>query len=165
MIRREPHDSPPPGPLRRWWLAATEAAVLWAWRQMKARGTVGHHSPRARRFGSFGPGTIVGFPSVTVNERHIHLGSDVVIASEATVTAGWGIGQRGLPDVVVRIGDRSLVGAGSSVIGHALIDIGDDVWMGRNADGDGLRCLPRRTLERRGPGSVNGCEPAGQRPW
>jgi acetyltransferase-like isoleucine patch superfamily enzyme len=116
----------------RWWLATTEAAALWTWRQMRARGTIGHRSPRARRFGSFGPGTIVGFPSVIVNERAIHLGRDVVIASDATVTAGWGIGMRGLPDVVVRIGDRSLVGAGSSVIGHALIDIGCDVWTGRN---------------------------------
>jgi acetyltransferase-like isoleucine patch superfamily enzyme len=65
-----------------------------------------------------------------VNERHIHLGHGTVIAPNVTMSAGWGPGHAGLPDVVVRVGDRCLVGRGSSIIGHRRIDIGDDVWTG-----------------------------------
>lgn len=131
MIRRPPHDAPPPGLLSRWRDLAAEEVIHRTWTWARAAGTIDHRSRRARRFGSFGVGSYVGFPSVVVNERHIHLGEDVVIAAGATVTAGWGIGHGGLPDVVVRIGDRSLVGEGSSVIGHRRIDIGADVWFGR----------------------------------
>ncbi len=39
-------------------------------------------------------------------------------------------GQRCLSDRVVGIGDRCLLGKGSSIVGHLSIEIGDDVWTG-----------------------------------
>jgi len=107
------------------------AVVRGAWDLAVGLGTIGPASPRARRFGSFGAGTVVCFPPGShVNEHHIHLGANTMIAPGVTLSAGWGPGHPGLPDEVVRIGDRCLIGRGSSVIGHRRIVIGDDVWTG-----------------------------------
>jgi acetyltransferase-like isoleucine patch superfamily enzyme len=40
--------------------------------------------------------------------------------------------QPNLDPEVIRIGDRSLIGRGSTVVGHTSIVIGDDVWTGHN---------------------------------
>jgi acetyltransferase-like isoleucine patch superfamily enzyme len=41
-------------------------------------------------------------------------------------------GQECLSDPVVRIGDRCLIGRGSGIVGHFLIEIGNDVWTGHH---------------------------------
>lgn len=134
MIRR--HESTALDPVERAARRAIrrlgEEAVHLAWARIQALGTIGDRSARARRFGSFGAGSCIGFPCVLVGEQAIHIGRDAMIAADTTVTAGWVVEGWTLPDVVVRIGDRSLIGGGSTVIGHRLIDIGDDVWTGRN---------------------------------
>jgi acetyltransferase-like isoleucine patch superfamily enzyme len=105
--------------IRRVWDAAADVASL------------GPKTPGSSKFGSFGDGTIICFPFGShVNARHIHLGESTMIAPGVVLSAGWGPGHPGLPDVVVRIGDRCLIGRGSSVIGHQLIEIGNDVWTG-----------------------------------
>ena len=40
--------------------------------------------------------------------------------------------QPDLPPRVVAIGDRCLIGTGSSIVGHLSIEIGDDVWTGHH---------------------------------
>jgi acetyltransferase-like isoleucine patch superfamily enzyme len=106
-------------------------AVRWAWERVLSVGAIGPRSRVARRFGAFGEGSVICFPSQTlVNEQAIHLGRDTVIAPHVALSAGWGPNQADLPERVVAIGDRCLIGRGSSVIGHLSIEIGDDVWTG-----------------------------------
>ena len=55
-----------------------------------------------------------------------------MIASDVTLSAGMVPGQEMLTDPVVIIGDRCLIGRGSSIVGHYRIDIGNDVFTGMN---------------------------------
>lgn len=110
---------------------AVGGVIRWVWDHAADVGSIGPGSPRSKRFGSFGAHTVICFPyAPQVNERHIHLGERTMIGPMVTLSAGWGPGHPGLPDEVVRIGDRCLIGRGSSIIGHESIVIGDDVWTG-----------------------------------
>lgn len=131
MLQREPLEATLANRVRHLARSTAGDAVAWAWRRAEDVGAIGPKCRRGRQFGSFGEGSIVCFPSEVVNPHHIHLGAHTVIAPYTALSAGWGPGHQGLPEVVVRIGDRSLIGRGGSVIGHELIDIGDDVWTGR----------------------------------
>lgn len=105
---------------RTWSLAAELAAI-------------GPDTPRGRRFGSFGRGSVICFPhNAIVNERYVHIGSDTVIGPGVTLSAGMVPGQRCLTERVVSIGDRCLLGKGSGIVGHLEIVIGDDVWTGHH---------------------------------
>jgi acetyltransferase-like isoleucine patch superfamily enzyme len=107
--------------------------VRWSWEQVVSVGAIGPRARVAKRFGTFGAGSIICFPSQTiVNEQCIHIGAGTTIAPDVALSAGWGPGHVGLPDRVVGIGDRCLIGRGSSVIGHLSIEIGDDVWTGHH---------------------------------
>ena len=94
---------------------------------------IGPDDRPARRFGSFGSGTCISWPTGYVfGERWIHLGEDTLVGSHVTLSAGMVPGQQMVTDPVVRIGDRCLIGRGSAVVGHLSIDIGDDVFTGMN---------------------------------
>ena len=94
---------------------------------------IGPRDRRARRFGSFGSGTCISWPTgYMFGERWIHLGEDTLIGSHVTLSAGMVPGQQMVTDPVVRIGDRCLIGRGSAIVGHLSIDIGDDVFTGMN---------------------------------
>jgi acetyltransferase-like isoleucine patch superfamily enzyme len=96
-------------------------------------GAIGPHDHAGRRFGHFGDGSIICFPTNTVfNERYIHIGSGTMIGPQVTLSAGMVPGQECLSDPVVRIGDRCLIGKGSGIVGHFSIEIGDDVWTGHH---------------------------------
>lgn len=131
MIHREPLRPTLANRVRNVTRNVVGESVRWAFDRVCEVSSIGPGSPRARRFGSFGFGSVICFPyGAHVNERHIHLGEGTMIAPGVVLSAGFGPGHQGLPDVVVRIGDRSLIGRNSSVIGHQLIDIGNDVWTG-----------------------------------
>ena len=94
---------------------------------------IGPDDRPARRFGSFGSGTCIRWPTGYVfGERWIHLGEDTLVGSHVTLSAGMVPGQQMVTDPVVRIGDRCLIGRGSAIVGHLSIDIGDDVFTGMN---------------------------------
>jgi acetyltransferase-like isoleucine patch superfamily enzyme len=94
---------------------------------------IGPRDRRARRFGGFGSGTCISWPTGYVfGERWIHLGEDTLIGSHVTLSAGMVPGQQMVSDPVVSIGDRCLIGRGSAIVGHLSIDIGDDVFTGMN---------------------------------
>lgn len=98
-----------------------------------AVGAIGWTSRRARAFGTFGEGSLVCFPLDTlVNPRAIHIGRGTMVGPHAVLSAGWMPDQPDLPDEVVRIGDRVLIGRGSTVVGHTSVVIGDDVWTGHH---------------------------------
>lgn len=131
MLDREPYADDLATRARHLARTAAGDAVRWLWEGVQVVGAIGPHTPRARRFGSFGERTVISFPfPAHVNEAHIHLGSHTVIAPDVTLTAGWMPGQLDLPPVVLRIGDRCLIGKGSSITAHLGIEIGDDVWTG-----------------------------------
>ena len=99
----------------------------------KGVGAIGWTSRRAKAFGSFGQSSLICFPLDTlVNPQAIHLGSGTMVAQHAVLSAGWMPDQPNLDPEVIRIGDRSLIGRGSTVVGHTSIVIGDDVWTGHN---------------------------------
>lgn len=107
--------------------------VRAGWRQACALGSIGPTDSVGRRFGRFGFGSIVCFPAATImNERRISLGSGTLICPHVALSVGLYPGQEQLPETVLRIGDRCVIGRGSSIIAHTGIDIGNDVWTGPN---------------------------------
>ncbi|MBX7068084.1 MAG: acyltransferase [Microthrixaceae bacterium] len=108
-------------------------AVRSSWELYKSLGAIGPNSAAGRRFGSLGEGSIVCFPYDTImNEGSIHIGARTMISGHVALSAGWGPGHQGISDRIVVIGDRCLIGRGSSIVGHLSVEIGDDVWTGHN---------------------------------
>lgn len=107
--------------------------VNWGWEQLARQGTIGPRSRRARRFHHFGTGSAVCFPVTAVyGEAYISLGERVIIGPYGTLSAGVMPGHVPDNDPVVTIGDRTLIGKGSGVVGHSSIRIGSDVWTGHH---------------------------------
>ena len=103
------------------------------WDFVVEAGAIGPQSPKGRRFGSFGAGSVICFPTNTIfNERFIRIGRDTMIGPQCTLSAGMIPGQACISDPVVSIGDRCLIGKGSGIVGHFSIEIGDDVWTGHH---------------------------------
>lgn len=112
---------------RRWASAAIDTA--WTW--VSELGAIGPDDERARRFGAFGEGSLIAFPRGSIyNERWIHVGSHTMIGPYVSLTAGMAPGQEMVTDPVVSIGDRTIIGRGSHIVGHFSIDIGDDIQTG-----------------------------------
>ena len=134
MLDRGPDG--PPTVRRRIVRSARRAAselVLRGWEGFVELGAIGPDTSRGRRFGAFGPRSVICFPpTAIVNERYIHIGARTVIGPHVTLSAGMVPGQQCVTDPVVRIGDRCLFGRGSGIVGHLSIEIGDDVWTGHN---------------------------------
>jgi acetyltransferase-like isoleucine patch superfamily enzyme len=106
-----------------------EGAYRWYARQA----AIGPHSRRARRFGAFGEGSGILFPTVALyGERYIRIGRDVVVGPYCTLSAGVMPGHVPDNDPVVTIGDGVLIGRGSGVVGHRSVAIGDGVFTGHN---------------------------------
>jgi len=131
-------DRPPPAAtlanrLRSDAITASSELVRWSWHHLRRYGAIGPRARIARRFGTFGDGSIICFPADTiVNPSAIHIGSGTTINAGVALSAGWMEDQPDLPDRIVGIGDRCLIGTGSSIVGLLSIEIGDDVWTGRN---------------------------------
>jgi len=131
-------DRPPPSAslanrMRSDAITLSSEVVRRSWTWLRAMGAIGPRSRIARRFGSFGDGSIICFPSDTiVNPAAIHIGSGTMVNAGAALSAGWLPDQPDLPDRIIGIGDRCLIGTGSSIVGLLSIEIGDDVWTGRN---------------------------------
>ena len=103
------------------------------WRWFTASAAIGPKSRRGKKFGKFGTGSIILFPTTTIfNENYIHIGKDTMIGEHVALSAGMMPGQKCLTNPVVKIGDRCLIGRGSGIVGHLSIDIGDDVWTGHH---------------------------------
>ena len=109
------------------------AGLRHGWATISRWAAIGPDSAAGRRFGSFGRGSIICFPTNTVfNERYIHLGAGTMIGPHVTLSAGMTPGQVCLSERVITIGDRCLIGKGSGVVGHFSIEIGHDVWTGHH---------------------------------
>lgn len=100
---------------------------------MRVAGAISPGTAAAERFGSFGEGSIMGFPySVLYGEGHMHVGEQTMINTWATISAGYSPDQEGVPDRCLVIGDRCVIGMRSGIVAHESIEIGDDVWFGQD---------------------------------
>lgn len=106
--------------------------LCWnAWERLSRVATLGPNRARARRFGAFGEGSAVCFPIAALfNEQYIRIGARTIIGPYCSLSAGIAPGHVPLRDPVVTIGDRTVIGKGSGIVGHVQVDIGDDVWTG-----------------------------------
>ncbi|GAC1374722.1 MAG: acyltransferase [Acidimicrobiales bacterium] len=105
----------------------------WAW--AADVGATGPDDERGRRFGALGTGSCIAFPPGAVfGERLISIGRNTMIGPHVSLAVGMH------PDeplqvpggVVLSVGDRCMIGRGTSIVGRCRIDIGDDVTTGPN---------------------------------
>jgi len=107
------------------------AAIETTWTWVSQLGAIGPDDRRGRRFGAFGEGSLIAFPPGAIfNERWIRIGSHTMIGPHVSLTAGMAPGQEMVTDPVVSIGDRTLIGQGSYIVGHFCVEIGDDIQTG-----------------------------------
>jgi len=112
---------------------ATGELVIRAWEAAVELGAIGPDTRRGRRFGAFGPDSVICFPPNAIfNERFIHVGNGTLFGPQITLSAGMVPGQQMVSDRVISVGDRCLIGKGSGIVGHLQITIGNDVWTGHH---------------------------------
>jgi acetyltransferase-like isoleucine patch superfamily enzyme len=118
-------------PFSPWARRLAASAIGTAWQRITELGAVGPDDARAKRFGAFGQGSLLCFPAGAIyNERYIRIGSHTIIGPYVSLTAGMAPGQEMVSDPVVSIGDRTMIGRGSHIVGHFSIEIGDDIQTG-----------------------------------
>ena len=104
-----------------------------AWRWYAKQASIGPKTSRAKRFGAFGAGSGILFPTVALyGERYMRIGANVIVGPYCTLSAGVMPGHVPDNDPVVTIGDDVLVGRGSGVVGHRSVEIGDGVFTGHH---------------------------------
>ncbi|MBK9178074.1 MAG: acyltransferase [Acidimicrobiales bacterium] len=92
---------------------------------------MGPRSRRARRFGAFGDGSAIVFPwDALFGERWMRIGAGTIVGPHSALSVGMAPGQQMVTDPVLVIGDRCVIGRGSSIVAHLEVVIGDDVWTG-----------------------------------
>jgi serine acetyltransferase len=105
--------------------------IQGAWKRMQNAGMLTAESAAGRRFASFGPGTLMAFPTGAVyGERWIEIGDKTMIAEFVTLCAGIAPGYDLGPDLILRVGNGCVIGRGSHIVAHHSIEIGDDVYTG-----------------------------------
>lgn len=109
------------------------SVVQTVWRQVERYGDVAPGTRIADRFGSFGRGSCLGFPHEGLfGTRSVHIGEETLIGRYCTISVGYGAGQQQLPERGLVIGDRCVIGARACITAHESIEIGDDVWFGKD---------------------------------
>ncbi|MGH1493045.1 MAG: acyltransferase [Acidimicrobiales bacterium] len=107
--------------------------IVAAYEWMARKAFIHRDSRRAADFAYFGEGSIICFPPTALyGETGISIGRDTLIGPHVSLSAGMVPGQKLISDRVVDIGDRCLIGRGSSIVGHFSITIEDDVFFGPN---------------------------------
>ena len=103
----------------------------WGWREFQQAGLVTAGTPAGRAFRRFGRGSIMAFPPGSVfGEGGIEIGEDTLIGQQVSISAGTLPGQDLFQLTLLTIGDRCVIGRGSHIVAHQLVEIGDDVWTG-----------------------------------
>lgn len=112
---------------------ASNEVVQRGWARIRRMGAIAPGTRAAERFGSFGEGSVVGFPHATIyGEAQIHIGEEALIGCWITLATGYGPGQDTVPPRALVIGDRCVMGLRSGVVAHESVEVGDDVWFGQD---------------------------------
>lgn len=102
------------------------------WARLRVAGAIAPGTAAAERFGSFGVGSVIAFPTaVLYGEGSIHIGTGTMVSTWCTLAAGYSPDQSTVPPRALVIGDRSVIGLRSGIVAHESIEIGDDVWFGQ----------------------------------
>lgn len=108
-------------------------AINRGWALIRSKGAIAPGTRHAERFGTFGRGAIIAFPTGTLyGEGQIHLGADTMVCSWATLATGYSAEQATVPPRALVLGDRCVVGLRSGLVAHESIEVGDDVWFGQD---------------------------------
>ena len=106
---------------------------LGAYEWFARKSAIGPGGRRAQRFGSFGHNSVMCFPPAALYGEHaIHIGVGTMIGPYVSLSAGMAPGQDLISDRIIDIGNRVLIGRGSSIVGHYEIVIEDEVFFGPN---------------------------------
>lgn len=105
--------------------------AVGVWEKLTVRAAIVERSRRAQRFGSFGSGTLICFPPTALFGEHaIHIGNDTLIGPFSSITVGMVPEQPLIADKMLTIGDRCMLGRGTSIAAHFSVTIGNDVYFG-----------------------------------
>ena len=119
--------------LRSAWAGKRTDLVRRVWERMVRAGTIGPDGIRGKRFGSFGTGSAICFPNPALyNEQAMHIGEHTIVGPYTSLSVGMLPGQPLLHDRILTIGDRCLIGRGSSIVAHYSVTIENDVFTGPN---------------------------------
>lgn len=109
------------------------SALHRAYRWARTTGAIAPGTAAAERFGSFGSGSIISFPSATLyGEAQIHIGDDTMVGAWSTLSTGYSPDQTNVAPRALVIGDRCVIGLRAGIVAHESIEIGDDVWFGQD---------------------------------
>lgn len=109
------------------------AGVLAGWGWLDRVGQIVPGTRAADGFGSFGDGTLIGFPTASLVGTHaMHFGAETLVGRQATLAAGWGPGDPHVPARALVVGDRCVLGARITILAHQSVEIGDAVWFGQD---------------------------------
>jgi serine acetyltransferase len=117
-------------------VARAGRAVAWRlvhrlWEGARRAGRITADTPGGREFASFGPGSVIGFPTGALyGQKWIAIGAGTLIGAQVSLSAGMVPGQDLGDHPVLRIGDHCVIGRGSHIVAHNSIVIGDDVFTG-----------------------------------
>jgi acetyltransferase-like isoleucine patch superfamily enzyme len=62
----------------------------------------------------------------------IHIGEDTLIGRDCSLLVGYAPDDPDIPERGIVVGDRCVIGAGTTITAHESILIGDDVWFGNH---------------------------------
>ena len=103
------------------------------WEKLTIRAAIVQGTRRAERFGSFGNGSLLCFPPTALyGEKAMYIGDDTMIGPHCSISVGMVPNQELIADRMLVIGDRCVIGRGSSIAAHLSITIGDDVYFAPN---------------------------------
>lgn len=103
------------------------------WERLTIRAAIVAGSRRADRFDTFGAGSLICFPPTALfGEKAISVGNNTMIGPHCSITVGMVPGQELIGELMLSIGDRCVIGRGSSIAAHLSVSIGDDVYFGPN---------------------------------
>lgn len=113
--------------------AALVDVVHRGWERLGVTAAITARTRRSRAFAAFGEGSLICFPwAALYGEAGIRIGDGTLIGPYVSLSAGMVPDQPLLSGEVVTIGDRCLIGRGSSLVGHWSIVVEDDVYTGPN---------------------------------
>jgi acetyltransferase-like isoleucine patch superfamily enzyme len=100
-------------------------------RWVQRAGAIQPGTDLAESFGTFGAGSYITYPMATMyGAAAIHIGEDTLVGRDCSLLVGYSPDDPDLPERGIVIGDRCVIGAGSTLTAHQSITIGDDVWFG-----------------------------------
>lgn len=107
--------------------------VQYVHRVAKTYGSISPDTSSAQEFGYLGWGTLITFPQGSIfGQQAMSIGDNTLISEHVTLSVGYMPGVSTLPESALIIGDRCVVGARSTLTAHGRIELGDDVWLGKD---------------------------------